>query len=157
MTHVTPFLWFDQQAEEAVHYYIATFKNAAITDIVRYGEGGMGVPGTVMTISFELDGQPFTALNGGPTYQINPAVSFVIHCADQAEVDHYWERLGDGGKPGPCGWVEDRFGVTWQVVPDELIALLADPAPERAERVTKAMLAMGKLDIPTLRRARDEV
>lgn len=157
MTHVTPFLWFDQQAEEAVHYYIATFKNAAITDIVRYGEGGMGVPGTVMTISFELDGQPFTALNGGPTYQINPAVSFVIHCADQAEVDHYWERLGDGGKPGPCGWVEDRFGVTWQVVPDELIALLADPDPERAERVTKAMLAMGKLDIPTLRRARDEV
>jgi predicted 3-demethylubiquinone-9 3-methyltransferase (glyoxalase superfamily) len=157
MTHVTPFLWFDQQAEEAVHYYIATFKNAAITDIVRYGEGGMGVPGTVMTISFELDGQPFTALNGGPTYQINPAVSFVIHCADQAEVDHYWERLGDGGKPGPCGWVEDRFGVSWQVVPDELIALLADPDPERAERVTKAMLAMGKLDIPTLRRARDEV
>jgi len=157
MTHVTPFLWFDHQAEEAVNYYVATFKNAEITNILRYGEGGKGIPGSVMTISFVLEDQPFTALNGGPIYQFNPAVSFVIHCADQEEVDHYWERLGDGGKPGPCGWVEDRFGVTWQVVPDELLVLLADPDPERAARVTQAMLSMGKLDIPTLRRARDVV
>jgi predicted 3-demethylubiquinone-9 3-methyltransferase (glyoxalase superfamily) len=155
MTKITPFLWFDHQAEEAVNYYVSVFNNARVTDVARYAEGGMGVPGTVMTMSFELDGVTFTALNGGPVFQFNPAVSFVIHCADQAEVDYYWDKLGDGGKPGQCGWVEDRFGVTWQVVPDELPGLLADPDPVIATRVTQAMLAMTKLDIPALKRARD--
>lgn len=156
MTAITPFLWFNDQAEEAAHFYTSIFKNGKINAIVRYGPGGMGQAGSVMTVAFELDGHPFTALNGGPVYSFSHATSFVIHCKDQAEVDYYWEKLLEGGRAEQCGWLTDKFGVTWQVVPDGLTDLLQDPDPARVERVTKAMLAMVKLDIDAMCRAADQ-
>ena len=148
-----PFLWFDNQAEEAANLYVSVFPNSKILSATRYGEGGPGPAGQVMTVSFELDGQTFTALNGGPMFTFSEAVSFVIDCKDQAEVDHYWDRLVEGGSPSQCGWLKDRFGLSWQVVPTELHTLIGDPDPAKARRATEAMLGMVKLDIAALRAA----
>lgn len=153
MSKITPFLWFDQQAEQAMLFYTSIFKNSKVGEIQRYGEGSHGKAGSVMTASFELEGQPFTALNGGPYYTLTPAVSFFISCRDQAEVDHYWEHLVEGGKALQCGWLTDRFGVSWQVVPEALSRLLNQPDKSAAARVMQAMLKMVKLDIAALQAA----
>ena len=156
MAKITPFLWFDDQAEQAVDFYLSVFPGSRVLDVVRYGEAGPGPTGTVMTIRFELEGQEFTALNGGPAhYHFDESISFVIDCATQADVDRYWEALGDGGEEIACGWIKDRFGLRWQVVPSELPAVLGDPDPARAQRALQAMLAMKKLDVEALRRAAD--
>lgn len=158
---ITPCLWFADEAEEAATLYTSVFPNSRITSVSRYGEEGREIhrrpPGSVMTVGFELDGQPFTALNGGPAFRFNEAISFQVACADQVEVDHYWARLGEGGDPAAqqCGWLKDRFGVSWQVIPTRLYELLDDPDPERARRAMAAMLAMRKLDIAELERAAD--
>jgi predicted 3-demethylubiquinone-9 3-methyltransferase (glyoxalase superfamily) len=153
MPKLTPCLWFDTEGEDAAELYTSVFPNSKILDVARYGPAGPRPEGTVMTVSFELDGQKFLALNGGPNFKFNEAVSFQIHCRDQEEVDHYWERLGEGGEPGPCGWLKDRFGLSWQVVPDRLPELLGDPDREKAQRVMAAMLEMGKIEIAELERA----
>jgi predicted 3-demethylubiquinone-9 3-methyltransferase (glyoxalase superfamily) len=153
MPNLTPCLWFDTEGEDAAELYTSVFPNSTILDVARYGPAGPRPEGTVMTVSFELDGQKFLALNGGPNFKFNEAVSFQIHCRDQEEVDHYWERLGEGGEPGPCGWLKDRFGLSWQVVPDRLPELLGDPDREKAQRVMAAMLEMGKIEIAELERA----
>ena len=155
MPDITPFLWFDTQAEDAATFYTAVFPNSRIREVVRYGPAGPGPEGTVMTVRFELDGREFVALNGGPEFSFSEAVSFVVHCRDQDEVDHYWARLAEGGEEGPCGWLKDRYRLSWQIVPDGLTELLSDPDPERAQRATKAMLGMKKLDIHAMRRAAD--
>ncbi len=153
---IRPFLWFDTQAEEAVNFYVSVFPNSTIGRIGRYGEAGPGPAGSVMTIDFELDGQRFTALNGGPHYKFDAAISFVIECKDQAEVDRYWDRLStDGGQPVQCGWVTDKFGLSWQVVPTILYDLVLDADPEKARKTTQAMLGMIKLDIAGLQAAHD--
>lgn len=158
---ISPCLWFDHEAEEAARFYIGIFENSKITEISRYGEAGKEIhgrpPGSVMTVAFELDGQSFTALNGGPVFKFNEAVSFQIECDTQAEVDHYWNRLSEGGDPRAqqCGWVKDKFGLSWQVVPKVLQELVTDPDPARAGRAFDAMLSMKKLDIAALRRAAD--
>jgi predicted 3-demethylubiquinone-9 3-methyltransferase (glyoxalase superfamily) len=158
---ISPFLWFDRQAEEAANFYVSIFDRSHIGATSRYGKESAqasGQPeGSVMTISFELDGQAFTAINGGPHFEFSGAISFVVHCRTQAEVDRYWERLGDGGDPAAqqCGWLKDRFGVSWQVVPTELPTLLCDPDPQRARRAMGAMLKMKKLDIDAMKRAAD--
>ena len=153
MPKITPFLWFDSEAEEAAHFYASTFKNSKVGAITRYGKAGPGPEGSVMTVAFELDGQEFSAVNGGPIFPFTEAVSFVVHCATQEEVDYYWGKLSAGGKEVQCGWLKDRYGLSWQIVPDELLELIKDPDPEKAARVTEAMLKMVKLDIATLRRA----
>jgi predicted 3-demethylubiquinone-9 3-methyltransferase (glyoxalase superfamily) len=153
MQKITPFLWFDSQAEEAANYYVSVFRNSRITRTARYGDAGPGPKGSVMTVEFELDGNEFIALNGGPHYQITPAVSFVVNCTDQADVDHYWDKLTAGGMPVQCGWLTDRFGVSWQIVPTRLSELLVDPDKAKAQRVMQAMLKMIKLDIPALEQA----
>ena len=157
MQTITPCLWFDDQAEDAAKFYTAIFKNSKIAAITRYGEAGRAVhgkkPGTVLTVAFELDGQAFTALNGGPMFKFNEAVSLQIHCETQEEVDHYWTKLSDGGDPKAqqCGWLKDKFGVSWQVVPTILPKLLSDPDPAKAQRVMQALLQMKKLDIEKLK------
>ena len=158
---ITPFLWFTREAEEAAAFYTAIFPNSRITDVARYQgeaapEGGPQT-GDVLTVAFELDGVPFVALNGGPAFRFTEAISFLVSCVDQAEVDHYWERLGEGGDPSAqqCGWLKDRFGVSWQVIPTRLYELLGDPDQERARRAMAAMLAMQKLVIAELERAAD--
>jgi predicted 3-demethylubiquinone-9 3-methyltransferase (glyoxalase superfamily) len=148
-------LWFDTQGEEAANFYTSVFKNSRILDIARYGEAGPRPAGTVMTVSFELDGQEFVALNGGPEFTFNEAVSFQVNCATQDEVDYFWSNLTEGGAPGPCGWLKDRYGVSWQIVPAELDKLLTDPDPGRSQRAMKAMLQMSKIDIDAVRRAAD--
>lgn len=159
---ITPCLWFDRQAEEAAEYYVSIFPNSRILDITRFGEAGQGTrgmpAGTVMTVSFELDGHGFTALNGGPVFQFNEAVSFQVNCDTQEEVDRYWKRLAEGGDPKAqqCGWLKDRFGVSWQVIPTPMIEMMNDPDPERSSRVRSAMMKMQKLDLDELRRARGE-
>ena len=153
MQKITPFLWFDNQAEEAMNFYVSIFKNAKVLSVNRYGKGAPAPKGTVLTANFELDGQQFTALNGGPMYKFSPATSFVVHCETQAEVDHYWNKLGAGGKPNQCAWLDDKFGVTWQIVPNILIQLLSDPDPVKAGRVMQAMMQMTKIDIDALQRA----
>jgi predicted 3-demethylubiquinone-9 3-methyltransferase (glyoxalase superfamily) len=153
MQKITPFLWFDNQAEEAVNYYVSVFKQAKLGGVARYGEAGPGPKGSVMTASFELFGLQFTALNGGPHYKFSPATSFVIHCDDQNEVDHYWDKLAAGGQVQQCGWLTDRFGVTWQIVPRVLMELLQDKDGAKVKRVVQAMMQMVKLDIATLQRA----
>jgi predicted 3-demethylubiquinone-9 3-methyltransferase (glyoxalase superfamily) len=150
MKKITPFLWFDSQAEEAVKLYTSLFPNSRVLETTRYSEGAPGPAGTVMTVNFELNGQEFTALNGGPEFKFTEAVSFVIHCEDQAEVDRYWEKLSEGGEQQPCGWVKDRFGLSWQVVPTVLFELLQHPDPEKAKRVMQTMLQMRKLEIGPL-------
>jgi predicted 3-demethylubiquinone-9 3-methyltransferase (glyoxalase superfamily) len=153
MGKITPWLWFATEAEEAANYYVSIFKNSRITAVNRVGEGSPLPPGSVVTASFELDGQQFVALNGGTPFGYTEAVSFYVDCADQAEVDYYWERLLDGGEPSQCGWLKDRYGVSWQIVPARLSELLADPDPQKAARVTRAMLGMVKLDVAGLEAA----
>jgi predicted 3-demethylubiquinone-9 3-methyltransferase (glyoxalase superfamily) len=155
MNGISTFLWFDDQAYPAASFYVSVFPGSRITSEHDYVEGSMGDPGSIMTVTFELDGRPFVALNGGPMYSFTPAISLVVNCADQDEVDHYWERLTEGGEPGRCGWLVDRFGVSWQVVPDGMGEILGGPDPAGAARATSAMLAMSKLDVAELRRAYD--
>jgi len=156
MQKITTFLWFDQQAEEAARYYTSIFKNSKIETVTRYGEAGPGPKGSVMTIAFELEGQKFVALNGGPQYQFNPAISFVVNCDGQEEVDHYWEKLAAGGKEIQCGWLVDKYGVSWQVVPKALIEMLRDENAARTQWVMKAMMQMKKIDIAGLKAAYDQ-
>ena len=154
---IGPCLWFDDQAEAAAKFYVEIFSNAKITQIARYTEAGQEhhrkPPGSVMTVAFELDGLPFTALNGGPLFKFNEAISLQIFCANQQEVDHYWSRLTAGGQEQPCGWLKDKFGVSWQVVPTELIDMMTAPDTARARRATEAMFKMKKIDIATVQRA----
>jgi predicted 3-demethylubiquinone-9 3-methyltransferase (glyoxalase superfamily) len=156
---ITPCLWFDSHAEEAAEFYISVFKNSRITAVHRYGEAGQEIhgrqPGSVMTVEFELDGQPFTALNGGPIFKFSEAISFQIDCETQEEVDHFWEKLSAGGdkEAQQCGWLKDKFGVSWQVVPSILPELLGDPDRAKADRTMDAMMQMKKLDIAALKRA----
>ncbi|GAA3290976.1 VOC family protein [Streptomyces cinereospinus] len=150
----TTCLWFDDQAEEAAHHYVSIFKNSGVGRVARYGEGAPQPAGSVMTVEFTANGQRFVALNGGPQFTFTEAISFQVFCADQEEVDHYWTRLTEGGgEPGPCGWLKDKYGVSWQVIPDGLIELISDPDPGKAHRATRAMTAMGKLDIAAVRAA----
>ena len=157
---ITPFLWFDSQAEEAARFYVSIFENSGIRGITRYDEAAAkaaGRPvGSVMTVAFELDGQPFTALNGGPVFKFTAAISFVVNCQTQAEVDHFWDKLSAGGQEVQCGWLTDRFGVSWQVVPTVLPEMLQDKDPEKAKRVMAAMLTMKKLSIDGLTRAYED-
>jgi predicted 3-demethylubiquinone-9 3-methyltransferase (glyoxalase superfamily) len=152
---ITPFLWFDDRAEEAANFYVSVFPNSNVVSVSRYTESAPYESGKVMTVEFELDGLTFVALNGGPEYTFTPAVSFSIECKTQDEVDHYWDRLTEGGRPVQCGWVEDRFGLSWQVVPDALPRLLKDPDEKKADAVMAAMLKMTKLDIAGLQAAYD--
>ncbi|MEU9797040.1 VOC family protein [Streptomyces sparsogenes] len=150
MQKITTFLWFDDQAEQAAHHYTSVFEDSRVVEIQRYGEAGPGEPGTVMTVTFELAGQRFTALNGGPQFTFTEAISLSVDCATQEEVDQLWERLGDGGEAGPCGWLKDRYGLSWQIVPRRLTELLRDPDPAKSARVMRAMLGMKKIDIQGL-------
>jgi predicted 3-demethylubiquinone-9 3-methyltransferase (glyoxalase superfamily) len=152
---IIPNLWFDSNAEEAAEYYVSIFPNSKITDVLRYTEAGPGPAGSVVTVDFELDGQPFTAINGGPAFTFDEAISLMIECEDQDEVDRYWERLTDGGEESQCGWLKDRFGLSWQVCPKELLTLLGDPDPERAARATAAMYEMHKIDLAAVKAAAD--
>jgi predicted 3-demethylubiquinone-9 3-methyltransferase (glyoxalase superfamily) len=153
MPKLTPWLWFDTQGEEAAEFYTSVFPNSKIVEVTRYGSAGPRPEGTAMTVSFELDGQRFVALNGGPDFSFTEAVSFQVACADQDEVDYYWNALSEGGEEGPCGWLKDRYGLSWQIVPTALYELLSDPDPERAQRVMGAMLEMKKIEIAELERA----
>ena len=153
MQKITPFLWFDGNAEEAMNFYTSIFRNAKAGSISRYGEAGPGPAGSVLTASFELEGLQFTALNGGPHFKFNEAISFHVACESQAEVDYFWDRLGAGGQIQQCGWLKDKFGVSWQIVPTALPRLLGDPDRTKANRVMQAMLQMKKLDIAALNRA----
>jgi predicted 3-demethylubiquinone-9 3-methyltransferase (glyoxalase superfamily) len=157
MRDLTPCLWFDTEGEDAATFYASVFPNSRILHVARYGEAGPRPAGTVMTVSFELDGQKFLALNGGPEFSFTEAISFQVHCESQEEVDAYWSKLSEGGEEGPCGWLKDRFGLSWQIVPTRLEELLGDPDPERAQRAMKAMLAMRKIEIAELERAAAEV
>ena len=152
---ITPCLWFDDNAEAAVNHYVSIFPNSKINKIARYGEAGPGKPGSVMMMTFELDGHGFQALNGGPMFKFTEAISLSVACADQAEVDHYWSRLLEGGTPSRCGWLKDRFGLSWQINPIVLGQMLGDEDRERAGRVMQAMLKMGKIEIAELQRAYD--
>jgi predicted 3-demethylubiquinone-9 3-methyltransferase (glyoxalase superfamily) len=156
MNKITPFLWFNDQAEEAAKFYTSIFKNSRIGKITRYGESGPGPAGSVMTVAFELNGQEFVALNGGPLFKFNEAISFVVNCETQAEVDDYWSKLTAGGEEVQCGWLKDKYGLSWQVVPTVLPELLSDPDPVKAQRVMAAMLQMKKIDIDSLRRAYEQ-
>ena len=153
MKPITPCLWFDGQGEDAAEFYVGLFPDSRITDVARYGAAGPGPEGSVLTVSFELNGSPFLALNGGPEYRFSEAISFQVFCDSQAEVDRYWAELGAGGEHGPCGWLKDRFGVSWQIVPNRLVELLADRDRERSARVMQAMMQMGKIEIAELERA----
>jgi predicted 3-demethylubiquinone-9 3-methyltransferase (glyoxalase superfamily) len=153
MQKITPFLWFDDKAEEAMNFYTSIFKNSKIGSVSRYGEAGPGQAGTVMSATFELDGQEFMALNGGPHFTFTPAISFFVHCETQAEVDELWDRLSEGGEEGQCGWLTDKYGLSWQIVPSVLGELLGDKDPEKSQRVMHAMLQMKKIDIAQLKLA----
>ncbi|MFI7098057.1 VOC family protein [Streptomyces sp. NPDC050161] len=155
MPKIVPNLWFDTRAEEAAEFYTSVFPNSSITHVSHFGEAGPRPAGMVLTVDFLLDGQAFTAINGGPEFTFSEAVSLLISCADQDEVDHYWTRLTDGGEEVQCGWLRDRYGLSWQVVPQELYTLLDDPDPQRADRAMRAMLGMKKLDVAALRAAAD--
>ena len=155
MPKITPCLWFDTQGEEAARFYTSIFPNSRIVDVAHYGEAGPREAGTVMVVRFELDGQELVALNGGPEFTFDEAISFQIDCADQDEVDRYSEALTDGGEQGPCGWVKDRFGLSWQVVPKRMIELLSDPDEAKAQRAMAAMLEMRKIDIAAVEAAAD--
>jgi predicted 3-demethylubiquinone-9 3-methyltransferase (glyoxalase superfamily) len=154
---IVPNLWFDTEAEEAAAFYTSVFDNSRIVKVMHYTEGAPRPAGTVMTVEFELDGQRFVGINGGPQFTFDEAVSFQVDCETQDEVDYFWERLSEGGEEGPCGWLKDRYGLSWQVAPSALRELLDDPDPERAQRAMQAMLEMRKLDIGALRRAADGV
>jgi len=154
MKKITPFLWFDDQAEEAMNFYVSVFPNSRVLGISRYGDDAPGPKGKVMTAAFELNGQQFTALNGGPQdFHFSEAISFYVDCESQEEVDYLWEKLTEGGEPGPCGWLKDKYGLSWQIVPTALGEMLGDEDPARASRVMQAMLTMGKIEIAGLRKA----
>ncbi|MER5460677.1 VOC family protein [Streptomyces sp. NPDC002668] len=153
MQKITTFLWFDNQAEEAAQHYTSIFDDSRVTDVQRYGEAGPGEPGTAMTVTFELAGQKFIALNGGPQFRFNEAISLYVDCASQEEVDELRAKLGAGGEEGPCGWLKDKFGLSWQIVPKTLTDLLSDPDPVKSQQVMKAMLGMKKIDVQGLKDA----
>ena len=154
---ITTFLWFDQNAEEAVNFYTSVFKNSKIRDVARYGESGPGAKGDVMIIDFELDGQQFIALNAGPQFKFTEAISLLVHCQTQEEVDYFWEKLSaDGGQEVECGWLKDKFGLSWQIVPDAFLELLRNSDEQKRDRVMKAMMKMKKLDIKELQQAVNE-
>ncbi len=153
MQKITPFLWFDGTAEEAMNFYVSVFKNSRIRSVTRYGEAGPGPQGTVMSATFQLDGQEFMALNGGPHFTFSPAISFFVNCATQAEVDELWEKLSAGGEKQRCGWLRDKYGVSWQIIPAALGEMLQDRDSGKSTRVMQAMLEMGKIDIERLRQA----
>lgn len=155
MPRIIPNLWFDTEALEAAKFYCRVFPSSGITQVSRYPEDGPGEPGSVLTVDFTLDGQPYTAINGGPRFPFTEAVSLLVDCADQAEVDHYWAALAEGGEEVQCGWLKDRYGLSWQVCPRELGQLLGDPDPERAARAMQAMLGMVKIDLEGIRAAAD--
>ena len=153
MQTITPFLWFDTQAEQAAKFYVSVFKNSRIVTTARYGEAGPGPKGSVMTVLFELDGQQFIALNGGPQFKFTEAISLSVSCETQQEVDRFWEQLSAGGEEGPCGWLKDKYGLSWQVNPTILGKMLSDPDPKKSRRVMEAMLRMKKIDIAALKQA----
>jgi predicted 3-demethylubiquinone-9 3-methyltransferase (glyoxalase superfamily) len=153
MQKISPFLWFDNQAEEAVTFYTSVFRNSRIGKMTRYGEAGPGPAGSVMVAEFELEGLHFTALNGGPMFKFTEAISMSVDCKDQAEVDYFWSRLAEGGQPGQCGWLKDKFGLSWQVIPEALPRLLGDPDAAKASRVMQAMLQMTRVDVAKLEAA----
>jgi len=151
---ITTYLWFDREAEEAANLYTSTFKNSKILNVARYGDAGPGPKGTAMTVNFQLDGQEFIALNGGPMYRFTEAISLLVDCETQEEVDRLWNKLtADGGEESMCGWLKDKFGLSWQIIPSALFRLMSDPDPEKSKRVMEAMLQMKKIDVPTLERA----
>ena len=156
MQRITPFLWFDGKAEEAMNFYASIFKNSKIGSVTRYGEEGPGPKGKVMTATFQLNGQEFIALNGGPQFAFSPAISFLVNCETQQEVDELWEKLSEGGEKQRCGWLKDKFGLSWQIVPTTLGLMLRDKDAEKSRRVMKAMLQMDKIDIKGLREAYDQ-
>jgi predicted 3-demethylubiquinone-9 3-methyltransferase (glyoxalase superfamily) len=156
MQKITTFLWFDTQAEEAAKFYVSLFKNSNIGTISRCGDAGPGPKGSVMVVTFQLDGQQFMALNGGPHFKFTPAISLMVNCETQQEVDQLWDKLSQGGRNDRCGWLTDKYGISWQIVPAALPKLISDPDPQKAKRVTEAMLKMDKLDIATLERAYQE-
>lgn len=156
MQKITPFLWFDGNAEEAMNFYISVFKNSKIVNVRRYGEAGPGLKGTVMTGTFLIDGQEFYALNGGPQFKFTEAISFFVNCETQQEVDQLWEKLSEGGEKSRCGWLKDKFGLSWQIIPAALGQLLNDPDPEKSKRVMMAMLQMDKIDIEKLKQAYEQ-
>lgn len=156
MQKITPFLWFDDKAEEAMNFYVSIFKNSKCGRISRYGEAGPGPKGTVMVATFQLEGQEFMALNGGPHFKFTEAISLVVSCETQDEVDAFWEKLSEGGAKGQCGWLKDKFGLSWQIVPTALGELMSGPDPEKSKRVMTAMLQMKKLDIKTLKQAYEQ-
>ena len=153
MQKIVPFLWFDDQAEEAMNHYISIFPDSKVLSVMRYGDTGPGPKGTVMTATFQLAGQEFMALNGGPQFQFTEAVSLFVKCEKQEEVDELWQKLSAGGQAGPCGWLKDRYGLSWQIIPTVLGEMLQDPDPEKSNRVMRAMLQMSKIDLAALRRA----
>jgi predicted 3-demethylubiquinone-9 3-methyltransferase (glyoxalase superfamily) len=155
MQKITPFLWYDSKAEEAVNFYVSIFKNSKVVSMARYGDAGPGAKGSVMTAAFQLEGQDFVALNGGPQYKFTPAISFVVSCETQEEVDDLWEKLSAGGRKDRCAWLTDKFGVSWQIVPTILSKLLQDKDPEKVKRVMQAMLQMDKIEIARLQQAYD--
>jgi predicted 3-demethylubiquinone-9 3-methyltransferase (glyoxalase superfamily) len=153
MQKIVPFLWFNNQAEEAANFYVSLFKNSQITAVRRYGDAGAGTTGSVVGVTFQLEGQEFYALNGGPHFQFTPAISLFVNCETQQEVDALWERLSEGGRQDQCGWLTDKFGVTWQIIPTVLGRMLGDPDPAKAARVMKAMLQMHKIEVTQLEEA----
>ncbi len=155
MQKITPFLWFNDKAEEAMNFYVSVFKNSKVVRVSRYGEGGPGPKGTVMSATFQLEDQEFHALNGGPQFSFTPAISFFVNCETQQEVDELWEKLAEGGKKERCGWLKDKYGLSWQIIPSALGRMLGDKDPQKAGRVIQAMLQMDKIDIGGLQRAYD--
>ena len=153
MQKIIPFLWFDDQAEQAMHHYVSIFKNSRVLGVTRYGDAGPGPKDSVMIATFELEGQRFTALNGGPQFKFSEAISFVVNCETQEEVDELWDKLAEGGQTQQCGWLKDKFNLSWQIIPSALPELMSDPDPERSRRVTEVMLQMTKIDIAKLRQA----
>ena len=156
MPRVTPNLWFDTESEQAAEFYVSVFPNSGITMISYYGEAGPRPAGTVLTVDFTLDGQEFTAINGGPQFTFDEAVSFAVHCAGQEEIDYYWTRLSEGGEEGPCGWLKDRYGLSWQVIPAGYEELMRDPDQGRRDRAMRAVLGMKKIDMAAIQAAADE-
>ncbi|MGA8865837.1 MAG: VOC family protein [Candidatus Sulfotelmatobacter sp.] len=153
MQKINPFLWFDDKAEEAMNFYVSIFKNSKVVSVSRCGEGGPGPKGSVMSVKFQLEGQEFMALNGGPLFTFSPAISLFVNCETQEEVDELWEKLSEGGKKERCGWLKDKYGLSWQIIPSSLGPMLGDKDPEKSKRVMQAMLQMDKIDIKRLRQA----
>ena len=156
MQKITPFLWFDDQAEDAMNFYVSIFKNSKITSLTRYGDAGPGPKGTVVTGTFQLEGQEFMALNGGPQFKFTEAISFFVDCKTQQEVDELWEKLSEGGEKSRCGWLKDKYGLSWQIIPTALGEMLRDKDPEKSKRVMMAMMQMSKIDIETLKQAYEQ-